>query len=202
MLSFPKPSVDSIRSFIAEQAKLDFSYSAVGATATTPPVGFVVDQTRIKLGEGEAVFQSGIAALRRWEHFRLGWVETWPETPIHPGEVVAVMGHAMGMWWLNCCRIVYVVDESGPIKKFGFAYGTLPGHIESGEERFVIEWNQDDDSVWYDILAFSRPNHILIRLGYLVVRRMQKRFGRDSAAAVFKAVNGASFVPEIRQVTG
>ena len=201
MLSFQKSSVDSIRSFIAEQSNLDFSYTAVGATATTPPVGFVVDHTRIKLGEGEAVFQSGITALRRWDHFKLGWVDAWPEAPIQPSEIVSVMGRALGMWWLNCCRIVYVVNESGPIKKFGFAYGTLPGHIESGEERFVIEWNQGDNSVWYDVLAFSRPNHILIRLGYPVVRRMQKRFGRDSAKAVFKAVNGGSSIPEIQQVS-
>ncbi len=202
MLSFQKPSVDLIRSFIAEQAKLAFSYSAVGATGTTPPVGFVVDRTRVKLGEGDLVFQSGIAALRRWDHFKLGWVEAWsPETPIESGEVVAVMGRGVGLWWLNCCRIVYVVNESGPINKFGFAYGTLPGHIESGEERFVIEWDRSDNSVWYDILAFSRPNYFLIRLGYPLVRRMQKQFGRDSAVAVFKAINGASSIPEIRQVT-
>lgn len=202
MFSFQKPSVDLIRKFIAEQAKLDFSYSEVGATATTSPSGFVVDHTRIRLGEGEAVFQSGIASLKRWDHFKLGWVDVWsPETPIHPGEVVAVMGHALGSWWLNCCRIIYVVSESGPTQKFGFAYGTLPGHIESGEERFLIEWNPNDNCVWYAILAFSRPHHILIRLGYPVVRRLQKRFGRDSAAAVFKAVNGTSTIPEIYQWT-
>ena len=200
MVSFQKPAVDSIRRFIAEQAKLDFSYSAVGASATTPPAGFVVDRTRIKLGEGEAVYESASAALRRWDHFRLGWVDVWsPETPLEAGEVVAVMGRALGLWWLNCCRIVYVVNETGPIRKFGFAYGTLPGHVESGEERFVIEWNQGDNSVWYDILAFSRPSQVLIRLGSPIVRRMQKRFGRDSAAAVFRSVNGAAPVPEILQ---
>ena len=200
MVSLQKPSVDSMRRFIAEQAKLDFSYSAVGASATTPPAGFVVDRTRIKLGEGEAVYESASAALRRWDHFRLGWVDVWsPETPIEAGEVVAVMGRALGLWWLNCCRIVYVVNETGPIRKFGFAYGTLPGHVESGEERFVIEWNQGDNSVWYDILAFSRPSQVLIRLGSPIVRRMQKRFGRDSAAAVFRSVNGAAPVPEILQ---
>ena len=200
MVSFQKPAVDSIRRFIAEQAKLDFSYSAVGASAATPPAGFVVDRTRIKLGEGEAVYESASAALRRWDHFRLGWVDVWsPETPIEAGEVVAVMGRALGLWWLNCCRIVYVVNETGPIRKFGFAYGTLPGHVESGEERFVIEWNQGDNSVWYDILAFSRPSQVLIRLGSPIVRRMQKRFGRDSAAAVFRSVNGAAPVPEILQ---
>jgi uncharacterized protein (UPF0548 family) len=98
------------------------------------------------------------------------------------------MGRAIGLWWLNSCRIVYVVDESGPISKFGFAYGTLPGHVESGEERFLIEWDRGKNGVWYDILAFSRPNHFLTRLGYPVVRRLQKRFGRDSAASMLNAV--------------
>ena len=189
MLSLRKPSADSIRRFLAVQANMPFSYAAVGATARTAPPGFVVDRTRIKLGEGEPVFHSARAALQRWEQFQLGWVEAWsPETPIQPGEVVAVMGWAIGLWWLNSCRIVYVVDESGPISRFGFAYGTLPGHVESGEERFLIEWDRADDSVWYDIMAFSRPNHILTRLGYPVVRRTQKRFGRDSAASMLRAV--------------
>ncbi|MBA4192028.1 MAG: DUF1990 domain-containing protein [Planctomycetaceae bacterium] len=190
MISFHKPSPESIRPFLAAQATLPFSYSAVGATAATPPVGYDVDHTRIKLGEGEFVFHAASDALRRWEQFRLGWVEAWsPVTPIQSGEVVAVMGRAIGMWWLNACRIVYVVEEPGPISKFGFAYGTLPGHVESGEERFLIEWNRQTDSVSYDILAFSKPNHFLTRLGYPLVRRSQKRFGRDSAAAIFRAVH-------------
>lgn len=189
MLSLRKPSAESLRRFLAEQAVLDFNYSAVGATATKPPDGYVVDRTRIKLGEGEAVFHSAKAALQRWEQFRLGWVEAWsPDTPIKPGEVVAVMGWAIGMWWLNSARIIYVVDESGPISKFGFAYGTLPGHVERGEERFLIEWDKADDIVWYDILAFSKPNHFLIRLGYPMVRQAQKRFGLDSAASMLRAV--------------
>ena len=186
MLSLRKPSAESIRPFLAAQSKLPFTYAAVGATATTTPTGYVVDRTRIKLG----VFHAARAALQRWEQFRLGWVEAWsPDTPIKSGEVVAVMGRAIGLWWLNACRIVYVVDESGPISRFGFAYGTLPGHAESGEERFLIEWDRVDNSVWYDILAFSRPNHFLTRLGYPVVRRTQKRFGRDSAASMLRAVS-------------
>jgi uncharacterized protein (UPF0548 family) len=189
MLSLRKPRAESLRRFLAAQAKLDFTYAAVGATADEPPLGYVVDRTRIKLGEGEAVFKAAKSALERWEQFRLGWVEAWPpETPIRAGEVVAVIGRAMGLWWLNASRIVYVVNESGPISKFGFAYGTLPGHVETGEERFMIEWNQATSIVWYDILAFSRPNHILTRLGYPLVRRMQKRFGEDSAASMLRAI--------------
>ena len=197
MLSLRKPTAESIRPFLEAQANLPFTYSAVGATATTPPTGYVVDRTRIKLGEGEPVFHAARAALQRWEQFHLGWVEAWsPDTPIQSGEVVAVMGRAIGLWWLNACRIVYVVDESGPISKYGFAYGTLPGHVESGEERFLIEWDRSDNSVWYDILAFSRPNHFLTRLGYPMVRRTQKQFGRDSAAAMLRAVRSGDEGPD------
>ena len=192
MLSLRKPSAESIRPFLTAQAKLPFTYSAVGATAGTPPAGYVVDHTRIMLGEGEAVFHLAIAALRRWEQFRLGWVEAWsPETPIQSGAVVAVMGRAIGLWWLNACRIVYVVNDQGPVKRFGFAYGTLPEHVESGEERFTVEWHDADNGVWYDILAFSRPHHVLARLGYPYVRILQKRFARDSTAAMLKAVASA-----------
>lgn len=184
-LSLRKPTAETLTRFLAAQAKLPFSYSAVGATAASPPDGYVVDRTRLQLGRGETVFRAAVAALKKWRQFDLGWVEAWsPDTPLRADEVVAVMGHAAGLWWLNACRIVYVIDEAD---KFGFAYGTLPGHVESGEERFTIEWNRADDGVWFDILAFSKPNHFLIRLGYPWVRRAQKRFGRESAAAMRRA---------------
>ena len=94
------------------------------------------------------------------------------------------MGRAMGLWWTSCCRIVYVVDETGPVSKFGFAYGTVPGHVESGEELFLIEWDRGENSVWYDILAFSRPRHFLTRIGRRQARAMQKKFGQQSSAAM------------------
>lgn len=195
MWSVRKPSVDALRRFLEAQAGLPYTYEAVGATSGAPPAGYVVDRTRIKLGEGEAVFRSATAALRRWEQFALGWVGAWPsDTPIQSGEVVAVMGRAVGVWWLNACRVVYVVDETEPTSKFGFAYGTLPGHVESGEERFLVEWDRADDGVWYDIVAFSRPNQFSARLGYPVVRRLQKRFGRDSAASMLRAVRSGDDV--------
>jgi uncharacterized protein (UPF0548 family) len=197
-----KPGTDILSQFVAQESALDFSYLAVGATAKTPPVGFIIDRTRIVLGAGETVFEAAKSALRRWQQFRLGWVEAWsPETPLEVGQVVVIMGRAMGFWWLNSCRIVYTVDESGETTKFGFAYGTLPGHVESGEERFLIEWDQDSDQVFYDILAFSKPNHLLTRLGYPIVRRKQKRFGRDSAASMFRAVNADGKLPVVMQTT-
>jgi uncharacterized protein (UPF0548 family) len=190
MLWLRKPAAESIRRFLNVQAKLDFSYAAVGATAGPLPAGFVVDRTRVKLGEGEPVFQAARVALRCWKQFDLDWLEAWPpETPIQAGEVVAIAARVLGLWWLNACKIVYVLDDSGPISRFGLAYGTLPGHAGRGEEQFLIEWDQADNSVWYGILAFSRANHFLTRLGYPIVRRAQKRFGRESAAAMLKAVS-------------
>lgn len=189
MLSLRKPSAEAIRQFLLTQGKLGFTYSAVGATATVPPVGYVVDHTRIKLGVGEEIFESAKVSLRRWEHFNLGWVEAIPNsTPIENGQVIAVLAHVFGIWLLNACRIVYVVDDKRTTTRFGFAYGTLPGHAESGEERFVIEWDRSNNEVWYDILAFSKPNYFVTRLGYPVVRYFQKRFARNSATAMVKAV--------------
>jgi uncharacterized protein (UPF0548 family) len=136
-----------------------------------------------------AVGSRAKSALRRWKQFDVGWAEAWPaETPIRIGEVVAIVAEITGVWWLNACKIVYVVEESGPISRFGLAYGTLPDHAERGEERFLVEWDHADNSVWYDILAFSRPNHFLAWLGYPFVRRTQKRFRQESAAAMLKAV--------------
>jgi uncharacterized protein (UPF0548 family) len=75
------------------------------------------------------------------------------------------------------------------VERFGFAYGTLPDHAERGEERFTVEWHHHDDTVWYDILAFSRPNQFLSGLAYPLVRQLQKRFARDSRAVMHRAVN-------------
>ena len=193
MVSLRRPSTETIREFLASQSKLGFTYTAVGATASLPPADYVVDHTRIKLGQGEEVFMKAKAALGRWQQFRLGWVEVWsPETPIQTGEVVAVIARNLGLWWLNACRIVYVVDEEEPIQRYGFAYGTLPDHAGTGEERFLVERDRASGEVWYDILAFSRPHLLLTRLGYPFVRRVQKRFGKESAAAMLKAVGNES----------
>jgi len=181
-----QPTVPVIKKFLQAQARLDFTYSEVGATATNPPEQFVVDHTRIRLGSGDELFRSAKRAVQGWRQFDLGWLHAYPaDTPIRSGEVVAVVARTCGIWSLNAARIVYVVDEP---RRFGFAYGTLPGHVERGEERFLVE-RLEDDSVWYDIMAFSQPRHILTKLGYPLVRRLQKRFGRESAAAMQRAAN-------------
>lgn len=188
MLFLKKPDPGSIRRFLAGQAGLGLSYEGVGATADEPPRGYVLDHTRAEVGYGEQAFDSAKRALESWQQFRLDWLDVSPqETPIRQGEVLAILARSAGVWWLNACRIVYVIDDSRPAKRFGFAYGTLPDHVGSGEERFLVEMD-GAGHVWFDILAFSRPRHFLARIGYPFVRVVQKRFGRESAAVMRQAV--------------
>jgi uncharacterized protein (UPF0548 family) len=80
------------------------------------------------------------------------------------------------------------VSDADAEYRYGFAYGTLPGHVESGEERFLIELDHATDTVYFDILAFSRPRHLLVRLDRRRARAMQKRFASEAAAAMRDAV--------------
>ncbi len=187
MFLLRQPSPDLILRFIDSQKNRAFSYSQTGATQAEPPdgfpEGFTVDHNRIRLGEGKRTYERAVAALRSWKQFELGWVAVVPsDLPVDEGTTVAVQARTFGVWSLSACRIVYVIDEEN---RFGFAYGTLPDHVECGEERFTVEW-QADDSVWYDILAFSRPRHPLAKLGKPLVRRWQKQFVRESLQVMLK----------------
>jgi uncharacterized protein (UPF0548 family) len=176
-----EPSEQDAVDFVNGQRDLPFTYDEVGATNTNPPSDYNVDHNRIQIGTGEAVYQRGVEALKNWRQFDLGWVTVVPRgVRIEVGATVAVKARAFGTWSLNASRVVYTIDEE---RRFGFAYGTLPDHVERGEERFLIEW-QLDDSVWYDIFAFSRPQHPLVRLSKPLARRLQKQFARDSLSKI------------------
>ena len=189
MFLLQRPSAELVRDFIEQQRPLNFTYSEVGATRATPPTNYRVDHNRIQLGSGEHTYSRAAAAVKRWQQFDLGWVRiASPEIPVEEDAVVAVEIKAFGLWSLNSARVVYLIENAGDAKaRFGFAYGTLPGHVEQGEERFLVEWKADD-SVWYDIYAFSRPRHVMARLGLPFCRMLQKRFARDSMAAMKHAV--------------
>ena len=194
MYLFKKPSDGRFSKFIESQSRLEFTYPSVGTTRTGDnPSGFVVDHNRICLGAGEATFDAARRALCEWQHYRFDWIELLrPDGNPQPEQTVGVLARALGLWVLNACRVVYVIEEEEPLRRFAFAYGTLPEHAESGEERFQVEWHQEDNSVWYDILAFSRPKQLFARLAYPYVRRKQKQFARESILAMKAAVTRAS----------
>lgn len=190
MIHLKLPSSDTIAQFLARQRGETFTYAQQGSTATDPPEGFKVDRTRAKIGRGMEAFQAAKHALENWQQFNLGWVVAQPDsTPIEPGNSVCVIGYAAGMYWMNACRIIYVVEETTPNPRFGFAYGTLPAHMEAGEERFLVEMDEAGN-VWYEILAFSRPKRLITWITYFYMRSLQKRFHRESAARMKAAVAG------------
>ncbi|CAN5950768.1 unnamed protein product [Sphagnum jensenii] len=193
MILFAEPSARTIEQFLSSQLRQELSYKEVGMTkaALEAPSGYEADHYRVKLGEGSFVFEEAQKALRDWQQFNLGWLKvTSPNTPIESGSVVTLLTSFAGFWLLFACRIVYVVNENGPIKKYGFAYGTLPGHPECGEERFTVEWDTSDNGVWYDVLAFSHPAGLVMQLGYPIARIVQKRFAKDSKHAMLTATRG------------
>lgn len=194
-----KPTPARIQEFLQRQSRLPFAYGAIGAThlqsGQTPaylPAGYVVDHHRIQLGYGQAAYARARRAIAAWRMFPLDWVQPWPyPATIAVDTPVAILAKLPGLWSLNAARIIYVLEQTGVVERYGFAYGALPDHAEQGEERFSVEWRRRDDSVWYDILAFSRPNQALAQLGYPIARSLQRRFAADSIKAMKAAVTDA-----------
>ena len=188
MFFLTEPSSATVAKFIESQRDQPFTYSAVGATSKTPPQDFKIDHNRVQLGMGIETYVRASDALKKWQEFDLGWVSIVPDgVPLEVDEIVAVKARAFGTWSLSATRVVYVINEETPSRRFGFAYGTLPDHVECGEERFTIEFNEDQ-SVWYDILAFSKPRHPLVRMSFPLGRLLQRRFARESMQRMLKAV--------------
>jgi uncharacterized protein (UPF0548 family) len=181
-----KPTEAQTTLFLEKEKTLEYSYKEVGSTQKeTLVAGFDNDFNTLELGHGPAVWEAAKEAIRQWKMFPGGWACIWPEnTPIQQGEHVAMLAKVMGLWWLNSCRIVYIVDNQD---QFGFAYGTLPGHAECGEELFMVE-KTADGTVRYVLKAFSRPRLWIARLGYPIARAQQRKFVRYSKASMFNFV--------------
>lgn len=206
MWRLTRPSPKWIEGFLDRQAPLAHSYAHVGRTRSgpsAPPPGFDLDHNRAFLGDGEEAFAAARAAVDRWVMFPAEWTRViarpGDRTPagypaVRAGTVVAMVARALGLFWLSACRVVYTLDEAGPVRRYGFAYGTLPGHVERGEERFSVEM-REDGTVWYDLLAFSHPHYWMARVGYPLTRRLQHRFVRHSLAAMGAAVAAEVDVP-------
>ena len=138
------------------------------------------------IGNGDKDWESAKNAIVSWKMFEMPWVRLcWPDTPIEEDRNVAILIRHFGFYSLNAARIVYVIDKWD---WFGFAYGTLSDHGESGEERFTVRLDREDGDVIYDLYAFSRPNYFSAKLGYPLTRSLQKQFAADSKAAMLRAI--------------
>jgi uncharacterized protein (UPF0548 family) len=166
------------------------SYAPIGiARARTVP-GFQIDETTATVGHGDRDFARACAALKRWRHVQLGWVELFPQAAsIETGTTVAVLARHFGFWSLNALRVVYGLEEStGAYSSIGFAYGTLADHVERGEELFEVRLDRFTGDVTYRIRAASQPRALLARIGRPAVRALQARFRHASCDALRAAI--------------
>src|SRR5215212_5854898 len=193
MILLRNPFDTRIGRFLDDQRSLPFSYPEVGASRDGAPPGYPLNQLRGRLGVGPQTFARAVEALRRWRMYETGWTKLcWPDAPITEGAVVGVLGRHFGVWSLNACRIACVIEEEASLlRRYGFAFGTLPApHVERGEERFTVEWDRADDSVFYEVFAFARPAHPLAKAGSPFVRLIQRRFAAASMRSIAAAVEG------------
>ena len=192
MFFVSRPSLARIEQFLKESADLPLSYSPVGLAAQSP-AGFTVGESVVTVGQGRAAFDRAESALQAWRHYDIGWVELFPRAAsVKPGSVVAVLIRHLGIWSLNGCRVLYTLGAHGSGESYGFAYGTLTNHAESGEEVFEIARDPRSDEVTYRIRGVARPQSFLARAGQPIVRLLQAKFRRDSGEAFRAALNGGS----------
>lgn len=150
-----------------------FTYGNVGDTGTIssrPPHGYAHLRRQTELGSGASRFDDAVQTLLGWHMHRRARLNVQASDPTVVDGAVAILGLGIGRLRVPALvRVVYIVDE--PRRK-GFAYGTLPGHPESGEESFILELH-DGDEVTFTISAFSRPNSLLARIGAPLTRAVQ-----------------------------
>ena len=123
------------------------------------------------IGSGTQVFADAANAVLSWQaQLRAGLGVSASSATAEPGSVV-LLGLGAGRIRIGApCRVVYVVSEPG---RQGFAYGTLPGHPERGEEAFLIG-QHDDGTVTFTVTAFSAPATMLARAAGPAGRAIQR----------------------------
>jgi len=162
VLLLGRPTAPRLDELLGAASSAGLTYAEVGATREAVlPGGYHHGEHVEVVGRGKHAFDRAADGLRRWQsHAGLRAAVHPPDAVLHPGNTVLVLLGAGPVHVIAPCRIVYVVDEPD---RFGFGYGTLPGHPERGEESFVAE-RDESDAVRLSLRVFSRPDQFLVRL--------------------------------------
>ncbi|MER6516266.1 DUF1990 domain-containing protein [Streptomyces sp. NPDC001553] len=153
------------------------NYPEAGATALRPlPAGYNHLEYRVRIGHGRPDLEAAGAAVTTLRAHRASGmrVATDQEGPVLPGRRVEV-GIGIGPLRVTApCQVIWTAYEPDRI---GFAYGTLKGHPECGEESFVVDMDADG-GVWFTVTAFSRPGCWYTRLAGPAVPVLQRAYAR------------------------
>lgn len=146
---------------VAALRRAELTYPEIGGTRTEMPAGYRHLRRVATIGTGEDRFSWAADIVLRWGMQRRAGlrVRSSSDTVTTGGVAVLTLGFG-GLGLQAPVRVVYVVDEPD---RSGFAYGTLPGHPESGEEAFMVGL-QPDDTVIVTVTGFSRPSSRLSKL--------------------------------------
>ena len=63
--------------------------------------------------------------------------------------------------------------------------------VQAGEERFLVQVDEEE-RVWYEVVSFSKPAHVLGTLCYPYVQLRQKHFAQQSGQALLRHVTTCS----------
>lgn len=153
---------------LTDLAGLALTYPEVGATADEMPAGYHHIRKSSVIGRGRERFEQAAADGMRWGMLRGAGlrVEAAAPTAAVGADVLVHLGPVAAP-----CRVVYVVDE--PDRR-GFAYGTLPGHAESGEELFLVRFDPSTENVYAEVAAFSKHATWWSRLASPVTSAVQR----------------------------
>ena len=152
---------------------VNFNYPDVGATRTLVlPANYRSFRIRTLVGRGPDAMQAATDAIMEWRMHRAIPVGIDASAPrAAPGVDVIV---TVAQLIRAPCRIVWTEETE---HRAGWAYGTLAGHPESGEESFVVHRDGADD-VWLTVTAFSRPAAWYTRAAGLLVPYLQRLYAR------------------------
>lgn len=151
------------------------TYAEIGATAGELPEGYHHVRVERVIGRGRTDFDRACDELLAGEVQRRAGVEVRvSDAPLRRGSSVR-MRIRLGPLVVTAPCIVVWAERSATL--CGFAYGTLPGHPERGEERFEIRL-EGSGRVVFRIIAFSQSARWFTRLGGPVARLVQARMTR------------------------
>ena len=86
------------------------------------------------------------------------------------GTTVRVDGRVRGLRADAELRVIFALEEP---RRVGFALGTVGESVVSGEESFMLDWNEKDE-VWFTVRAFDTPKALFYRMFPGLVRRRRR----------------------------